>query len=70
MRHDHDAEEAPRIGLAEAKGLFDTGQATFVDVRPPDKFAQSHIPSAMSMPLAQIPRRYHELPRDGQLVFY
>jgi rhodanese-related sulfurtransferase len=62
--------EAPRIGLEEAKKLFDGRAAVFVDVRPPEAYEEAHVPGAIGLPLREIPRRYVELPRDRQLVFY
>jgi rhodanese-related sulfurtransferase len=40
-----------------------------VDVREPDEYARGHIPNAILMPLATVPVRYSELPRDEPLYF-
>jgi rhodanese-related sulfurtransferase len=41
--------------------------AVVVDVREPDEFARGHVPDAILMPLATVPVRYPELPRDEPL---
>lgn len=41
-----------------------------VDVRPSDEFAAGHLPTARSIPLAELARRLHELPRERQIVAY
>lgn len=70
MPNHQEITQTPRIDLAAAKKLFDAGQALFVDVRNPDVYDQAHIPGAVLMPLREIPRRYAELPRGRQLIFY
>jgi rhodanese-related sulfurtransferase len=35
-----------------------------VDVREPVEYAQGHVPQAVLMPLATVPARHPELPRD------
>jgi rhodanese-related sulfurtransferase len=41
--------------------------AVVVDVREPDEYARGHVPEAILMPLATVPVRYSELPRDEPL---
>lgn len=41
-----------------------------IDVRPAEEFQAGHIPGAISMPLAQLPGRVDELPRDKKIVAY
>lgn len=43
--------------------------AVVVDVREPDEYARGHVPDAILMPLATVPVRYSELPRDEPLYF-
>jgi rhodanese-related sulfurtransferase len=45
-------------------------EETFVllDVREPEEVATASIPWATAIPMAQIPARMHELPRDEQIV--
>lgn len=41
--------------------------AVVIDVREPDEYARGHVPDAIPMPLATVPVRYPELPRDEPL---
>lgn len=70
MPNQQEITEAPRVDLAGAKKFFDAGPASFVDVRSKAEYDQAHVPGATSMPLREIPRRYDELPRGQQLIFY
>ena len=46
------------------------GEIIVIDVRPPDEFAQAHLPFARSMPLADLRARVDELPKDKPIVAY
>lgn len=46
------------------------GSVTLLDVRPAREFAAGHLPGARSMPLAELPGRLRELPRDREVVAY
>ena len=39
-----------RLSLEEARAAFDSGAATFVDVRSAGSYARGHIPGARSIP--------------------
>ena len=41
-----------------------------LDVRPAAEYAAGHLPSAVSLPLAEIRRRLRELPRGKEIVAY
>jgi rhodanese-related sulfurtransferase/DNA-binding transcriptional ArsR family regulator len=41
-----------------------------LDVRPPDEFAQGHLPGAINIPTEELQRRLGELPRDRDIVAY
>jgi rhodanese-related sulfurtransferase/DNA-binding transcriptional ArsR family regulator len=43
---------------------------TLLDVRPPDEFASGHIPTAVNIPLRELPRRLRNLPADRDVVAY
>lgn len=60
----------PRIDVAEAKAMADAGQAILVDVRSAATYEAQHIAGAISMPAAQVPGRYTELPTDRLVIFY
>lgn len=41
-----------------------------LDVRPAEEYAAGHLPSAISIPLAELRQRLRELPRDRDIVAY
>jgi len=49
-----DPTTAPRIPMAEFKGLVDTHKVLIFDVRDAQSYAAGHIPGALSLPLAVI----------------
>jgi glyoxylase-like metal-dependent hydrolase (beta-lactamase superfamily II) len=60
---------AELVGTARAAALIRAG-AVALDVRERDEFAAGHIPSAVHIPLGELPARLHELPRDRPVVTY
>src|SRR6187401_831757 len=58
------------IDRAELMRRVDSGEATLIDVRPAEEYRAGHIPGAISVPLADLPARVHELPRDREVVAY
>jgi 3-mercaptopyruvate sulfurtransferase SseA len=62
--------EVPRVSLAEAKKAFDRGQATFVDVRSAESFAQSHVAGAISVPELELLSRMAELKSNEWIITY
>ena len=58
--------------LLELNGARPAGQMTLVDVLSPESYATRHIPDAINVPVADIPRLAHEvLPdRDAPIVVY
>lgn len=58
--------EADRV-----KKLLDAGEKIFfVDLRSSDEFKQSHLPGAISIPVAELPKRFGEVPKTGRVVLY
>ena len=49
------------LGQVAAAG---TRGAVVVDVREPDEFRAGHVPHALPLPMAELPRRIAELPTD------
>jgi rhodanese-related sulfurtransferase len=45
-------ETIPKIDIAEAKYLFDSGKAIFVDARGPSEYDESHVKGAVNVPVA------------------
>jgi len=50
--------------LAVARGA---GEATVIDVRNPDEYAEGHIPGARLIPLPELGDRLAEVPTDRQV---
>jgi rhodanese-related sulfurtransferase len=46
------------------------GEVIVIDVRPASEYDERHLPSARSMPLAQLRARLAELPKDKMIVAY
>lgn len=51
------------VTVTELKAAMDE-QAYVVDVREPNEYEAGHVPGAVLMPLATVPIRHSELPRD------
>jgi rhodanese-related sulfurtransferase/DNA-binding transcriptional ArsR family regulator len=47
-----------------------SGDVVVIDVRPEQEFLAGHLPCAKSMPLVELYRRLHELPKSRQIVAY
>lgn len=62
--------EIPRVYLAESKTALDSGSAIFIDVRDASAFAESHIPGALSIPLAELEERLGELDPSQWIITY
>jgi rhodanese-related sulfurtransferase len=55
----------PSITVAQLAAALDEQPGMLVvDVREPHEYAAGHVPGALSMPLATVPVRHQELPRD------
>ena len=63
-------QEVQRITLEESKAAFDRGEAVFVDVRSENSYAVSHIPGALSIPLAELEARMGELDPARWIITY
>ena len=46
------------------------GVATVLDVRPAEEYAAGHIPGAVNMPVSEIRKRLHEIPKEQEIVAY
>ena len=62
------------ITLQETEDLWRAGEASFIDARVADLFAQGHVPRALSAPAqaakASLPSFFRRLPSEGSLVIY
>jgi len=58
------------ISRKELRRRLKDDVVTLLDVRPRDEFAAGHLPNAVNIPLRDLPRRLHELPKDREVVAY
>jgi rhodanese-related sulfurtransferase len=54
-------EELPRIQIEEAKALYESGKALFVDARGAQEYDEAHIKGAVSIPAGSPPEKIKEL---------
>lgn len=59
-----------RIPVEEAHVAVMSGDAVLVDVRDKEYYEAGHAARAISIPLAELPARMNELPRDNQILLY
>ena len=53
------------------KQLLDAGEKlTFIDMRPAKEYQQTRLPSAKSIPLAEVANRFSEIPKTGRVILY
>lgn len=62
--------EIQRVSLEDAKAALDTNTAVFVDVRDASSYAASHVPGALSIPLADLDDRLGELNAADWIITY
>lgn len=62
--------EIARVSLLDSKTAFDNKEAVFVDVRDASAYAESHIPGALSIPLAELETRLTELDPNQWIITY
>jgi rhodanese-related sulfurtransferase len=55
------------INASEAKKQVDQG-AFLLDVRQPEEWNETHVPGATLIPLAELPNRLAEVPKDKPVV--
>lgn len=63
-------DELAPVGRKELLAQAKRGEVVVLDVRPEPEFAVSHLPFAVSMPLAELNRHLDGLPRDKPVVAY
>ncbi len=62
--------ESVRVSLADAKTAFDNHTAVFLDVRDNGTYSSDPINGAVNIPLADLPARMSELPKDRWIITY
>ncbi len=63
-------DDAPRITLADAKKLFDSGEAIFVDTRSKQFYSMEHVKGALNVPVNEFDDTYKSVPKDKKIVAY
>ncbi len=63
-------DDAPRITLADAKKLYDGGEAVFVDTRGKQFYAMEHVKGALNVPVDEFDATYKAVPKDKKIVAY
>jgi rhodanese-related sulfurtransferase len=59
----------PTIEAREAQARLQSPEPPFLlDVREPEEYVVGHIAGARLIPLGELPRRIHELPRDREIL--
>jgi rhodanese-related sulfurtransferase len=46
------------------------GEVVVLDVRPAEEYHAGHIPGALSVPLAELKKRLHALPKRREIIAY
>ncbi len=54
----------------ELARLIERDNIVVIDVRPSMEYGHGHLPGAVSIPVDELPKRLHELPRDRRIVAY
>lgn len=58
------------IGATELLDRANKGLVTVLDVRPPEEFAQGHLPGALNIPMEELSRKLRNLPKGVEVVAY
>jgi len=61
---------ARRISAADARKAVEKGEAVLVDVRGKESYDAEHAKGAILLPLAELPSRAGELPKDKLVITY
>lgn len=64
------ADDAPRITLADAKKDFDSGNAIFIDTRAEAAYKQDHIKGAINISMDTFEAKYKEIPTGKKIIAY
>jgi hypothetical protein len=65
-----DPNEIRRVTVEDTNALRESGKGVIVDVRDDASYNMGHIKGALHIPLADLPQRLGELPRDRPIVTY
>lgn len=59
-----------RISPDELERRMKSEEVLVIDVRSKEKYEKGHVPGAIHMPVRELRRSVHDLPRDRQIVTY
>ncbi|MBK9527646.1 MAG: rhodanese-like domain-containing protein [Acidobacteria bacterium] len=65
-----DANEVPKISVADAKKEVDTGAAVIVDSRNEIVYKMEHITGSISVPNGSPKEKYDAVPKDKKVIVY
>ena len=61
----------PTLRSDAVKRLLDVREpVVLVDMRKPAEYRAGHLPGAISLPMAELERRYREIPKAARVVLY
>ena len=63
-------DDTDAVGTEELLARIERDEVVVLDVRPEPEYAGGHLPGAIHIPLAELPERLAELPRDREIVAY
>ena len=66
----HDRNQLQPIGATELLQRLVEDTIVLLDVRPVEEYQASHLPDALSIPVAELEARLPELPQDKEIVAY
>jgi len=67
----HDDEYIDSIPAERVKKMLEGGEKIlFVDLRSASDFQMSRLPGARSIPIADLQKRYQEIPKSGRVILY
>jgi len=59
------------ITAEQVKAILDAREKlTLVDLRPVKDFQKTRLPGARSLPMPELDKRFHEIPKSGRVVLY
>jgi 3-mercaptopyruvate sulfurtransferase SseA len=68
--HADDADDAPRISLADAKKAFDEGTAIFIDTHPKATYDLGHIPGSLNITMQDFEAKFDSIPKGKKIIAY
>jgi hydroxyacylglutathione hydrolase len=60
----------PQVTAAQAKALWEKGEATILDVRGADEYRAGHIPGALNIHAGRVMNHLNRIPKDRPVVVH